>query len=381
MSTNISRSQGNRFERERSNPWLGFASFVILLVLAAIPAAAQQITGSITGTVRDEQGAVVTNTVVKATNAETGFERSAVTDNTGVYNIQYLPVGRYTVEVDATGFKKFLQQNLVITVDTTQALNIVLAVGEANQTVTVTEAPPLVNTTSAELGRTVTPAEILELPLVNRNAYSELSLTAGVQSNSASGQSNPCGTPNYQIGEPATDVIVNGGIDAGNAMVSYYLDGGINMTGLRNYGNPLPNPDALQEFRVETNNFAAQYGRMSGAVVTAVTRSGTNHWHGSLFEFNRNTDLNATPWNSTFNPPYHRNQFGGAFGGPIKHDKAFFFFSYAGLRQVVGQQLTGGIVPTADERLGRLYGRFLQGLYAGHLKDHEDPGGWNQQFS
>ncbi len=352
MSTNISRSQGNRFERERSNPWLGFASFVILLVLAAIPAAAQQITGSITGTVRDEQGAVVTNTVVKATNAETGFERSAVTDNTGVYNIQYLPVGRYTVEVDATGFKKFLQQNLVITVDTTQALNIVLAVGEANQTVTVTEAPPLVNTTSAELGRTVTPAEILELPLVNRNAYSELSLTAGVQSNSASGQSNPSGTPNYQIGEPATDVIVNGGIDAGNAMVSYYLDGGINMTGLRNYGNPLPNPDALQEFRVETNNFAAQYGRMSGAVVTAVTRSGTNHWHGSLFEFNRNTDLNATPWNSTFNPPYHRNQFGGAFGGPIKHDKAFFFFSYAGLRQVVGQQLTGGIVPTADERLG-----------------------------
>jgi hypothetical protein len=352
MSTHIWRSQENRFEHGRSSLLLGFASFVILLVLVAVPAAAQQITGSITGTVRDEQGAVVTNTVVKSTNAETGFERSAVTDSTGAYNIQYLPVGRYTVEVDATGFKKFVQQNLVITVDTTQTLNIVLAVGEASQTVTVTEAPPLVNTTSAELGRTVTPAEIIELPLVNRNAYAELSLTAGVQSNSASGQSNPSGTPNYQIGEPATDVIVNGGIDAGNAMVSYYLDGGINMTGLRNYGNPLPNPDALQEFRVETNNFAAQYGRMSGAVVTAVTRSGTNHWHGSLFEFNRNTDLNATPWNSTFNPPYHRNQFGGAFGGPIKRDKAFFFFSYAGLRQVVGQQLTGGIVPTADERLG-----------------------------
>src|SRR5580692_571094 len=341
MSTDIWRSQGNRSEHGRSSLLLGFASFVILLVLVAIPAAAQQITGSITGTVRDEQGAVVTNTVVKSTNAETGFERSAVTDSTGAYNIQYLPVGRYTVEVDATGFKKFVQQNLVITVDTTQALNIVLAVGEANQTVTVTEAPPLVNTTSAELGRTVTPAEIIELPLVNRNAYAELSLTAGVQSNSASGQSNPSGTPNYQIGEPATDVIVNGGIDAGNAMVSYYLDGGINMTGLRNYGNPLPNPDALQEFRVETNNFSAQYGRMSGAVVTAVTRSGTNQWHGSLFEFNRNTALNAYPWNAPVNPlthaplnnPYHRNQFGGTVGGPVKKDTAFFFFSYAGLRQ------------------------------------------------
>ena len=119
MSTHIWRSQENRFEHGRSSLLLGFASFVILLVLVAVPAAAQQITGSITGTVRDEQGAVVTNTVVKSTNAETGFERSAVTDSTGAYNIQYLPVGRYTVEVDATGFKKFVQQNLVITVDTT----------------------------------------------------------------------------------------------------------------------------------------------------------------------------------------------------------------------------------------------------------------------
>ena len=118
--------------------------------------------------------------------------------------------------------------------------------------------------------------------------------------------------------------------------MSYYLDGGINETGLRNYGNPLPNPDALAEFRVETNNFAAQYGRMSGAVVTAVTKSGTNQFHGSLFEFNRNTALNAIPWGQTTAQHYRRNMFGGAVGGPVKKDKAFFFFSYAGLRQVVG---------------------------------------------
>lgn len=124
------------------------------------------------------------------------------------------------------------------------------------------------------------------------------------------------------------------------------------MTGIRNYGNPLPNPDALEEFRVETSNFSPQYGRMSSAVVTAVTRSGTNQFHGSLFEFVRNTDLNATPWNATLNPPYHRNQFGGTVGGPVKHDKAFFFFSYAGLRQTVGQFLSGGVVPTALERQG-----------------------------
>ena len=331
---------------------LRFIVLLALIVCGSAIAFAQQITGSISGTVKDEQGALVTPATIKATNVDTGFSRVGIADSAGVYNIQYLPVGTYTVEVEAAGFKKFVQKNLILTVDETQALNVVLAVGAQTQTVTVTEAPPLVDTTTAELGRTIEPSEIIGLPLVNRNAYAELSLTAGVQSNSTSAQSNPSGTPNFQVGVPATQVVVNGGIDGGVPMVSYFLDGGINMTGIRNYGNPLPNPDALQEFRVETNNFSAQYGRMSGAVVTAVTRSGTNQWHGSLFEFNRNTDLNATPWNSTFNAPYHRNQFGGTVGGPVKRDKAFFFFSYAGLRQVVGQQLTGGIMPTALERQG-----------------------------
>lgn len=135
-------------------------------------------------------------------------------------------------------------------------------------------------------------------------------------------------------------------------MVSYYLDGGINMTGLRNYGNQLPNPDALQEFRVETSDFSAQYGRMSAAVVTAVTHSGTNQFHGSLFEFVRNNDFNATPWGATLTAPYHRNQFGGTVGGPVRKDKDFFFFSYGGLRQTTGTFLSGGVVPTALERQG-----------------------------
>jgi hypothetical protein len=337
-----------------------FLTALAFILFGAALACAQQITGSIAGTVKDEQGAMVTTAAIKATNIETDFSRSTTTTGNGEYLIQYLPVGTYVVEVDAAGFKKFVQRNIVLTVDQTLSLNLTLSIGVQSQTVTVTEAPPLVETSSAELGRTVEPAEIVGLPLVNRNAYAELSLTPGVQSNSASAQSNPSGTPNFVIGNPSTQVVVNGGIDGGTPLVAYYLDGGINMTGLRNYGNPLPNPDALQEFRVETNNFAAQYGRMSGAVVTAVTRSGTNQWHGSLFEFNRNTDLNAYPWNAPKNPltgnfinaPYHRNQFGGAVGGPIKHDKAFFFFSYAGLRQIVGQLLSGAIVPTADERLG-----------------------------
>jgi hypothetical protein len=324
----------------------------LFVLICAASSSAQQITGSLRGTVKDELGALVTGTTVTATNVETGLSRSAQTDDEGTYSIEYLPVGRYNVEVNAHGFKRFVQQNVVLTVDQTQALNITLAVGAQTETVTVTEAPALVDTNTAELGRTVQQAEIIGLPLVNRNAYAELSLTPGVQSNSASPLTNPSGTPNYQIGVPSTQVVVNGGVDGGVPMVSFYLDGGSNMTGIRNYGNPLPNPDALEEFRVETSNFAAQYGRMSSAVVTAVTRSGTNQFHGSLFEFVRNTALNATPWNATLNPPYHRNQFGGTVGGPVVRDKAFFFFSYGGLRQTVGQFLSGGVVPTALERQG-----------------------------
>jgi Carboxypeptidase regulatory-like domain len=324
----------------------------IALLLAGNSAHGQQITGAIAGTVTDPAGAVVPSASIQATNTGTGFSRTATSDNAGAYLIQYLPVGSYTVEVTAPGFKKFVQQNLVIAVDVTQMLNIPLGVGLATETVTVTDAPPLINTTTETLGRTVTPEEINTLPLVNRNAYQEISLTPGVQTNSSSMQSNSSGSPNFVLGVPSTQVIVNGGVDGGVPMVSFYLDGGINMTGLRNYGNALPNPDALEEFRVETSNFGAQYGKMSGAVVTAVTKSGTNKFHGSAFEFVRNTAFNAYPWGSTSNAPYHRNQFGGVIGGPIKHDKAFFLFSYAGLRQTVGSFFSNILVPTALERAG-----------------------------
>jgi hypothetical protein len=340
------------------------AAMAILSLLLGIPmAVGQQITGSIVGTVKDQQGAVVNTATIRATNVDTGFSRSAPSNGYGEFRIDYLPVGTYTVQVDAAGFKRFVQQNVVLSVDQTQTIEVVLEVGAQSQTVTVSEAPPLVDTTSAELGRTVQPAEIIGLPLVNRNAYAELSLTPGVMANSASQQSNPSGTPNFVIGLPSTDVQINGSIDGGNPEVSFYLDGGLNINGIRNYGNQLPNPDALEEFRVETSDFSAQYGHMSAAVVTAVTKSGTNQFHGSLFEFNRNTDFNAYNWNAPkdsngkfIKAPYHRNQYGGVIGGPVRKDKAFFFFSYGGLRQVVGQYVSGGRVPTAAERLGDFTG-------------------------
>jgi hypothetical protein len=334
-------------------------AMLVFLFAGVSLAWSQQITGTLSGTVTDAQGALVTTATVKATNTSTGYTRSAPVSSDGSYLIQYLPVGTYTVQVDAAGFKRFVQQNVVITVDRTQSLPVTLQVGAQSETVTVTTAPPAVNTSDAELGTTIEQSEVSGLPLVNRNAYSELNLVAGVQSNSMSQQSNPNGTPDFVIGLPSTQVQINGSIDGGNPEVAFYLDGGSNVTGIRNYGLALPNPDALEEFRVETSDFSAQYGHMSAAVITAVTKSGTNKFHGSLFEFNRNTDFNAYPWNAPkdaqgnfINAPYHRNQFGGVIGGPIKKDKAFFLFSYGGLRQVVGQYVSGGRMPTDAERMG-----------------------------
>ncbi len=329
------------------------AAFILFFSGNSI-AFAQHITATIVGTVKDPQGALVPGASIKGTNSDTGFVQTTTSDSAGEYRLGNLPVGQYTVEISASGFKKVSQNNLLLTVGQTQTVDITLTMGNQVQTVTVDTTPALVNTSTSEVGRTIEPAEIVGLPLVNRNVNSQISLTAGVQSNSASPTNS--NSTNFVSGLPSTVVVVNGSIDAGVPSVSYYLDGGINMTSYRNYGNQLPNPDAIEEFRVETSNFSAAYGRMSGAVVTALTHSGTDLFHGSLFEFFRNTDLNAVPWGTKINAPYHRNQFGGTVGGPIKKDKSFFFFSYGGLRQSVGTFLSGAVVPTAAQRMGNFSG-------------------------
>lgn len=331
--------------------WTTLAVAALLFLYGSTWAPGQQVTATITGTVNDAQGELVVGAKVTATNLDTGVSASTNTNADAIYSIGDLAVGRYVVKVDHPGFRQLVQQNIVLSVSQILHLNLILTVGAVDQTVTVTDAPPLVNTTTADLGRTVQPEEITELPIVNRDVYTEVSLTPGVQSNS--GSALTANTPNEIGGQPpAEDVVINGSIDGGSPMVSFYVDGASNITAQRNYGNQLPDPDAIQEFRVDTANFSAQYGRFGAAVVSAVTRSGTNQFHGSLFEFNRNTDFNATPWGALTKAPYHRNNFGGTVGGPVIKQKAFFFFSYGGLRQVTGTLVNGGIMPTALERMG-----------------------------
>jgi hypothetical protein len=318
--------------------WLGIGLFSALF---SAPLWGQT-TASLVGTVLDRTGAAVPNAAVSATNVGTNLTRTAVANSQGEYRIDLLPVGEYTVEVSASGFKKAVQNAVVLAVNVTARLDAVLDVGAVSDSVEVSASAPLVNTANAQIGHTVENAEITTLPIVGRNVYTLLTLTPGVDSS----------TNGIVLGYPQQITLINGSTDSGTGSVNYYLDGGSNMTGLRNTGNIAPNPDAVEEFRVVTQAYSAEYGRFAAGVVNIITRSGTNQLHGSLFEFLRNTDLNAYPWHALTASPLHRNQFGGALGGPIRRDKTFFFGTYSGLRQITNTFLNTAVVPTPGERTG-----------------------------
>src|SRR5207248_8630022 len=167
-----------------------------------------------------------------------------------------------------------------------------------------------------DISRTIDAVAIQSLPIVDRNVYSLLDLTPGVQSNNNGIAAASGGTSSLVLGYPEQRTLINGGADGGTGSVNYYLDGGINMTGLRNTGNILPNPDAIQEFKVQTNSYNVEYGRFASGVINVVTKSGTNRTSGSLFEYGRNGRFDAKDWGAVLDkPPLSRNQFGGTLGG------------------------------------------------------------------
>jgi hypothetical protein len=266
--------------------------FLFSLMLSLFTVAttlAQQITATLSGIVTDASGSVVPNAHVVATNAGTNASLTADSNAAGEYRINLLPVGTYTLKVSALGFKAFVQDGIVLDLGQSANINAELSVGGTNETVTISTAVPLINTSTSEVGTTVQNRDIENLPLVNRNVYDLLNLVPGVQTN----------TNGFTLGYPQQQVLINGGVQYSNAgSTSYYLDGGTNMTGLRNTGNVQPNPDAIDQFRVETNNYNAEYGRFPNGVISVITKSGSNQWHGSVFEFWRETALNANDYNS-----------------------------------------------------------------------------------
>lgn len=326
---------------ESPGPWkaVGFLLAIIVLSFTSFQSVRAQITTTtVVGTVTDNTGAAVANAQVTITNAGTGLTRTVATNSDGQYRFDLLPVGNYVLNVTAPGFKKFMQQGIILTLNESATIDARLEVGSVSEEVTVTGEPRTVNTSTSEVGTTVENREIVNLPLVGRDVYDLLELTPGFQHQEMD---------QTTLGIQQQLTFINGGADGGIGSASYYLDGGLNMTGVRNTGNAIPSPDAVQEFRIQTNSFSAIYGRTKGTVINVITKSGTNDFHGSLFEFVRNTIFNANDWgNNGATPSYHRNQFGGTVGGPIKKNKMFFFGSYDGLRQITPNFVNNVVVPT-----------------------------------
>ncbi len=287
-----------------------------------------QSTAQITGTVKDASGAVLPGVEVTATQTETGIARSTVSNETGVYVLPNLPLGPYKLETSLVGFRTFVQTGIVLQVNSNPVINVTLEVGQRSEQVEVQANAALVETRTVGVGQTMETQRILELPLNGRNA-AELVLTVGAAVSMPEYASSPRSMQNQ------LSIAVAGGLPSG---VNYALDGAQHNNPYDNLSLPLPFPDALQEFKVETSALSASQGQHSSAQVNTVTKSGTNDFHGSLFEFVRNDLLNATNYFARVDPStgkkvhstLKRNQFGGTAGGPILRNKLFFFGGYQG---------------------------------------------------
>lgn len=323
-------------------------AFACLLVIAgcSISAFSQSTAGRVIGRVSDPTGAVVSGVKVTLTNEATGVGRDATTNESGDYSFIEVVPGNYRAEYALQGFKKFVARNVTLEVNQVLTLDATLQPGGASEVVEVTSQAPLVDTTSTQLGAVVNDRSVTELPLNARDTYQFLQLQPGVMSTVGSSNSIAYGS------DRAGAVSVNGGRGRAN---NFSVNGGDANDQFVNLPTVQPSPDSIAEFRVLTNTFDAEYGRNSGSVVNVITKSGTNDWHGNLYEFFRNTKLNANPYCGADvglcdKPQFNQNQFGGTFGGPIKKDRTFFFASYEGrrIRQGIRSPLT--FVPTASER-------------------------------
>ncbi|HLJ15738.1 MAG TPA: carboxypeptidase regulatory-like domain-containing protein [Bryobacteraceae bacterium] len=316
------------------------SGLLLALALSAI-AMAQTTTGSLVGIVRDNTGAVVPDVEVTAQNAGTSFTRSAMSDETGSYLITNLPVGEYTVTARKQGFAKFVQNGVTLVVGQNARVDVALSLGDVTQSVTVTAESTGVETRSTTVGELVDRTRIQELPLNGRNAMALALVVPGVISVTA-----PTIVSQSRSGPTIT---VAGGRNTQN---EFRIDGISNKNLTQNTALNFPNPDALQEFTIMTSNYSAEYGRNSGGVIMAVTRAGTNDFHGTLWEYLRNTDLNARNFFSTTKPTLVQNQYGFTLGGPVIHNKLFFFGSYQGTEIRQSQLLATARPPTALERQG-----------------------------
>jgi hypothetical protein len=318
----------------------------IVAILASTSSAfAQFDTASVLGTVRDATGGVVPGATVTLKNVSTGIVASTVSDDKGDYQFQNVRIGAYTVRAELQGFAAAEAEDVQVTVNARLRVDLALKVGNVGETVVVTGAATLLETESSDRGQVIGKEQIVNLPL-NGRAYADLALLSPGVRRSAISESRDA------------SFNVNGLRSAVNSFMLDGVDNNSYGTSNQGFSNQVVqlSPDAVEEFKVQTNNFSAEFGRTGGAVVNASMRSGTNQFRGSAWEFNRNDALNATGFfkpSSGVKPKLNRNQYGFVFGGPIVRNRTFFFADYEGFRQV-SKTVTFATIPTMAQRQGIL---------------------------
>jgi hypothetical protein len=329
---------------------------LLFLVLFGVASAGvlvfgQGTNGSLTGQVSDPSGAAIPGATVTLTNVDTNYPQKATSDSVGAYLFKLVPPGNYTLTIESSGFAGYNQKGIVINANMNATQNVHLSIATAKgETVNVTADAEMINTTSAELGTTVNEYSVTQLPLNGRDPSNLVLLAPGMISAIGHGGEGIQGGFSFPTETAAS---ANGGRQGSTY---YMLDGVSNMDNYTAATSPMPNPDATQEFRLISNNYGAQYGFSSGGVVSIATKSGTNQFHGGVFEFLRNQDLNAKSWFQHQLDPLKKNVFGGAVGGPIFKDKLFFFGSYQGTRQVGQGASAQTHTPTAQMMNGDFSG-------------------------
>ena len=314
---------------------------IIVYFLAAGTNLWAQTTGTIRGTVQDPSGAIVPGAQIAAILAQAYVNRTTQANAEGQYVLPALPVGLYTVVVKAPGFQEYRQSDVEVEIGHVTLANVSLELGTLAQVITAEAQAPLVETTSTQMGAVVSERMVTELPLNARDTYQLLQLQPGVQSQ--------LGSDLFYGSDQAGVVSVNGGRGRSN---NYTVNGGDANDQFANLPAIQPSPDSIEEFRVMTSTFDAEFGRNSGSVVNVVTKSGSNTVHGNLYEFLRNQHLNARNFFEGPRPDFKQNQFGGTLGGPIKRDQSFYFLSYEGRRIHQGIPSATVAVPTEAERQG-----------------------------
>jgi hypothetical protein len=320
-----------------------------LLFLAAGLLFAQFETAEVLGTVRDATGAAVPGAAVTLTNQDTNIQTRATTDGNGNFDFFNVRVGRYTITVEHAGFSKASATDVTVNVNARQRVDLTMQVGAVTESVEVTGAAAALETDSSQHGQVINTHQIVELPLNGRN-YSDLALLA------TNVHRSPIAAAPTTPREGAFNV--NGMRSTYNNFLLDGVDNNAYSTSNQGFSNQVanPSPDAVAEFKVITSNFSAEYGRVGGAVVNVVMRSGTNQLHGTLYEFLRNTRLNAVGYFKPaggVKPPLQRNQFGGTIGGPIVRNKVFFFGDYEGFRNIQ-KVLAFDTIPNMNDRSGVL---------------------------